>query len=329
MKTAIIGMGRMGTLRRDSLEAHPELELAAVCENRACAGDYGVPCYTDWQELLDKEKPEVVFVCTYNNVIKDIVCAALQRGCHVFAEKPPGRSLEETLEMKQAADNAPGKVLKFGFNHRLHNSIIEAKAMLDSGLLGKVVCARGAYGKAGALDFARQWRSNEEQAGGGILLDQGIHMLDLLLFFMGDLNVEWSGFDNLVWKDIALEDNAMAILRTRDGRRAMFHSSATQWRHLFRLELLCEEGYVTMNGLVTSTMSYGEEQVVIGHKDLAQATGRLGMPSEQVYYFESDQSWEMEMAEFAEAIQGKRAVTHGTVDDSIRLMRLIKEIYAK
>ncbi len=328
MKTAIIGMGRMGRLRRKNLQDQDLLELAAVCDTVKCQYD-DVVCYTDWRKLMEKEKPEVVFVCTYNDVISEIVCYALGKGCHVFSEKPPGRNLADVMAMKKAAENAPDCILKFGFNHRLHNSVLEASAILNSGQLGKVICARGAYGKAGAHDFATQWRSNEEIAGGGILLDQGIHMLDLLLYFMGDLELVSSIVDNYAWKDMSLEDNAMAMLKTADGRSAMLHSSATQWRHIFRLELLCESGYINLEGLITSTMSYGEERVRVGYKDIDQLTGKLGMPTEQIYYFDADQSWDLEVQEFVGAIKGIAPVVHGTIDDSVRLMALIEDIYKK
>lgn len=328
MKTAIIGMGRMGRLRMETLKGQNLLKLVAVCDSNSCKYD-GIACYSDWRELLDKENPEVVFVCTYNNVISEIACEALKRGCHVFSEKPPGRNKQDVVNIQKAYEKTQGQVLKFGYNHRLHNSVLEAKAVLDSGQLGKVVCARGAYGKAGAPDFASQWRSDVSQAGGGIMLDQGIHMLDLLFYFMGNLKVVKSVVDNFVWKNIPMEDNAMAILRTEDGRSAMLHSSATQWRHLFRLELLCEKGYIHLEGLITSTMSYGEESVRIGHKDIDQITGKLGMPTEQIYYFDSDQSWELEMKEFVDAIEGKAPIVNGTVEDSVRIMGLIEDIYAQ
>jgi predicted dehydrogenase len=329
MKTAIIGMGRMGRLRKIHLQEQNLLELTAVCDIApAKDGEEDLAVYADWRELLERENPEVVFVCTYNDAIPDIVCAALKRGCHVFSEKPPGRTLADVLKMEAAARAAPGCVLKFGFNHRLHNSVLEARALLDSGQFGRVVCARGVYGKAGALDYARQWRSDKEKAGGGILLDQGIHMLDLLLYFMGDINLAHSISANYVWKDIPLEDNVMALLRTPDGRSALFHSSATQWRHLFRLELLCEGGYIHLEGLATTTRSYGEETVRVGYKDLPQNTGKLGMPGEQVYYFDSDQSWSLELQEFVRAIRGKGPVIHGSISDAVRLMRLVEEMYA-
>lgn len=331
MKTAIIGMGRMGRLRRDLIAHNKALNLVAVCDFSAShldSAESTVAHYSDWRKLLDQERPDVVFVCTYNNVIPDIVCEALARGCHVFSEKPPGRYVEDALRMKRAKDAASGQVLKFGFNHRLHNSVMEAQAMLESGRLGRIVCARGVYGKAGAQDFASQWRSNPQMAGGGILLDQGIHMLDLLMYFMGDLNLVASAVDNLVWKDIPMEDNAAAIMRSSSGGLVLFHSSATQWCHVFRLELQCENGYLHLEGLNTSTKSYGEEIIRVGYKNLDNKFGKIGMPNEQIYYFNDDNSWSYEIDEFISAINhGPGLIQHGTIDDAVRLMSLVWDIY--
>jgi predicted dehydrogenase len=330
MKTAIIGLGRMGVLRKNWVQRQEGLRLTALCDlaSPPQAPLEDAAFYTDWRELLECEKPELVFVCTYNDAIADVVCAALEHGSHVFAEKPPGRNLADTLRMKAALDRAPGRILKFGFNHRWHNSVLEAISLLESGRLGRVVVARGVYGKAGSPEAAGwQWRNDPAKAGGGILLDQGIHMLDLLLYFMGDLHLVKSLVANYVWKDLPLEDNAMALLSTPDGRAALFHSSTTQWRHLFRLELLCEDGYVHLEGLNTGSRSYGEETVRIGYKELNPSLGRFGMPGERIYYFTTDDSWQLEMEEFLEAVDGGAPLRHGTIDDAIRLMRLVEEIY--
>ena len=177
MKTAIIGVGKMGHLRIESILKQSVLKITALCDPILEKSPIeSIPLYKEWKNLLDQEKPDVVFVCTYNNAIKDIVCTALEMGCHVFSEKPPGKNLKETLSMQNTSLKASQQILKFGFNHRLHNSIMEAKALVDSGIFGKIVCARGTYGKAGSTDFSQQWRSDKEKAGGGILLDQGIHM---------------------------------------------------------------------------------------------------------------------------------------------------------
>ena len=225
-EVVIIGMGRMGKTRLEAMVRHGGYHIKAVCDSRNDAlHGYRCRAYTEWKECIDAEKPDIVVVCTINAVIPDVVCYALEKGCHVFSEKPPGRNLDDTLRMKKSYEKRQRRILKFGFNHRYHNSVIEAKSLIESGFLGNVVAARGVYGKAGNL-AKDEWRNRLELSGGGILLDQGIHMLDLLRYFVGDF-VEISGFtDNLVWKGSAGEDTALR----RCGR------STARWRPFIQVQ---------------------------------------------------------------------------------------------
>ena len=326
-KTVIIGMGRMGRTRYRAMKEHGGFDVTAVCDlHEIDEFDGLINTYSDWRRCIDIEKPQVVVVCTVNSVIPDVVCYALEHGCHVFSEKPPGRTLEDALRMKAAADVRKDQVLKFGFNHRYHNSIIEAKSLIDSGLLGEVVSARGVYGKAADYE-RREWRNDLSIAGGGILLDQGIHMLDLLRYFVGDFeNVD--GFtDNLVWKSSATEDSAFVTMRTRDGKVATMNSSAIQWKHKFDLDITLTNGYIALNGLLTSTKSYGEEKITYYKRDLEQRSGKLGNPTEYTLCFDEDQSWDLEIAEFYEALFDGATIRNGTPEDAVKVMELIDRIY--
>lgn len=323
----IIGMGRMGRTRYESMTRHGGYAIKAVCDSNAeLLDNYQCRKYTDWKQCIDAEKPSAVVVCTYNAVIPDVVCHALERGCHVFSEKPPGRNLGDTLRMKDAFLSTSGQVLKFGFNHRYHNSVIEAKSLIESGFLGEVVAARGVYGKAGNL-VKDEWRNHVELSGGGILLDQGIHMLDLLRYFVGDFT-EISGFtDNLVWKESRGEDTAFATMRTADGKVATLNSSAIQWKHKFDLDIVLSNGYIALNGLLTSTRSYGEERITYYRKDLEVKSGKLGNPTEYTMCFDEDSSWDYEMKEFYDAVDSGKPIINGTIDDAEQVMRLIETVY--
>ena len=330
VKTVIIGMGRMGKTRYDAMKRHGGYEIVGVCDtNLASLEGYEEAAFTDWHECLKQCGMEAVIVCTYNVAIAEIVCHALAMGCAVFSEKPPGRNLEDTLRMKAAYEQGPNKVLKFGFNHRYHNSVIEAKALLDSGVLGEIVCARGVYGKAGTPAFQDEWRNDKGISGGGIMLDQGIHMLDLMYYFMGKFTNIQSSVDQLVWRDMPTEDSAFSILRTADGKVASLHSSAIQWRHIFNLDLICTEGFISLNGLLTSTMSYGEERITYYRKDLSCETGGLGKPVEHTMCFDTDESWDYEMQEFYEAVVEKKPIVQGTIEHAENLMEMLEEIYGK
>ncbi len=327
--TVIIGMGRMGKTRFDAMKRHGGYRITGVCDkNEEVLKEYGVNTYIDWKKCIDRENPQIVAVCTVNAVIPDVVCYALQHGCSVFSEKPPGKNLKDTLRMKDCFAHASGQVLKFGFNHRYHNSIIEAKSLIDSGFLGEAVAARGVYGKAGDLE-RDEWRNDTEISGGGILLDQGIHMLDLLRYFIGEFESVTGFADNLIWKGSAGEDTAFAILRTGDGKTATLHSSAIQWKHKFDLDIILTDGYIALNGLLTSTKSYGEERITYYKKDLEMESGKLGNPAEYTMCFDEDQSWNHEMSEFYDAVCGKCSIKNGTIDDAEKVMRLIESVYGK
>lgn len=325
--TAIIGMGRMGNTRYQAITRHGGFRVTAVCDTREeVLEPFSEEHFSDWRTCLEKMRPSVVIVCTINAVIPEVVCHALEHGCHVFAEKPPGRSLGDALRMQQCYCGKKGQVLKFGFNHRYHNSVIEAKSLIESGFLGDVVSARGVYGKAADLT-KDEWRNHVELAGGGILLDQGIHMLDLLRYLVGDFT-EVDGFtDHLVWKKSGGEDTAFAMMQTADGKVAMLHSSAIQWKHKFDLDITCTNGYIALNGLLTSTRSYGEERITYYKRDLRQESGKIGNPTEYTMCFDEDFSWDWEMKEFYDALEGKRKIMNGTIEDAVGVMKLIEGIY--
>ena len=326
-RTVIIGMGRMGKTRYDAMRIHGGYLVTGICDtNETMLAEYKEHKYNDWKKCIDIEKPEIVIVCTVNAITPDVVCYAIGKGCHVFAEKPPGRNLDDALRIERTFREHKEIVLKFGFNHRYHNSVIEAKSLIESGLLGDVVAARGVYGKAGNLGI-HEWRNDLSVAGGGILLDQGIHMLDLLRYMVGDFT-EISGFtDKLVWKDAMAEDTAFATLRTSDGKVATLNSSAIQWKHKFDLDIILTDGYIALNGLLTSTNSYGEERITYYKKDLEKKSGKLGNPIEYTLSFDEDSSWDLEMKEFYGAISKHEQIKNGTIEDAVSVMKLITAVY--
>ncbi len=327
-RTAIIGMGKMGQVRKRELDAHPKFEVVCLCDLQEDLTDKypGLLFRKDWHETLENEL-DAVFVCTYNNISPDIVCAALEKGCHVFCEKPPGCSVDDVKRIISAEKSVNGKILKFGFNHRFHYAVMEAKAIIDSGRYGQILWARGIYGKAGGLSFARDWRADKSIAGGGILLDQGIHMLDLMRYLLGDFT-EVKGFvENLYWKDIELEDNAFVLMKTAAGKVAMVHSSATQWKHKFSLDIFMENGYLSVNGLLTSTRSYGDETITFAKKQFEDETLAFGRPREETIFFDRDESLRLELEEFYDCIVGKKECFQGNSEDALKVMQLVEKIY--
>ena len=328
IQVAIIGMGKMGRIRKQVLDAHPGFKVVAFCDlNSELADEFPDLTFSiNWEKILNCDLDAVV-VSAYNKVAPDIVCQALEKGLHVFCEKPPGKSVEDVNRIITAEKTTPNAVLKFGFNHRFHSAIIEAKSIIDSGKHGNILWGRGIYGKAGGLYFEKDWRSNKELAGGGILLDQGIHMLDLMRFFLGEFVEVKSFVENCYWKDVPLEDNAFALMKTGEGKVAMIHSSATQWKHKFSLDLFMENGYLSVNGILSSTRSYGEESITIATKQFETETRAFGRPREETIYFDTDNSWQFEIEEFYDCITGKKQRPQGNSDDALQVMKLVDMIY--
>jgi predicted dehydrogenase len=238
LRVGIAGFGVVGKRRRDAIDRHPQMITTAVCDvtfpqSGTTSGD--LKCFHHYKELLNEEL-DILFVCLPNYLAAEVTIAGLERGLHVFCEKPPGRDVADIEKVIVAEKKCPKQVLMYGFNHRYHESIREALKVIKSGDLGYLINARGIYGKSMIIPFSGGWRAERAQSGGGILLDQGIHMVDLMRLFCGEFTQVYSFVNNAFWKH-DVEDNAYALMRTDSGVIGMIHSSATEWRHRFRLEL--------------------------------------------------------------------------------------------
>lgn len=328
LRTGIVGYGRIGRVRHQAMRENGSFLVTAIADPRPealAAAPAGSAVHQDYRELLGFDL-DVVFVCTPNNISANVAVQALDAGKHVFCEKPPGRTPAELDAIVTAQRRHPRLKLKFGFNHRYHDAVREAVALVRGGSLGRLLWMRGLYGKSGGLGFEDDWRSRRDIAGGGILLDQGIHMVDLFRLFAGDFE-EVKSFVTTAYWDIDVEDNAFALLRNGEGQVAMLHSSSTQWKHLFSLEAFLSEGYVAVNGILSGTRSYGREQLVVARRQFDGDGYVLGRPREEVTHFDADLSWRRELEEFARCVQEDAPIVHGTVRDAVEALRLVYRIY--
>ena len=241
INVGIAGYGIVGKRRGDCINKNQHMNLVAVCDrNYETTGEFddGVYYYPYYNDLLN-HGIDALFVCLTNDVAAEVTIAALNRGIHVFCEKPPGQNLEQVSNVIQTEKKFSNLKLKYGFNHRYHESIKDAFTIINSGKLGNILDLNAVYGKSKVVTATgpnADWRSKREVAGGGILLDQGIHMVDLIRYFTGDFEEVHSFISNNYW-EYDVEDNAYAIMRSADGKVAMLQSSATQWRHDFRLHI--------------------------------------------------------------------------------------------
>jgi predicted dehydrogenase len=326
LRVGIAGYGVVGQRRREYIDKRLDMQVVAVCDRNFTADDReidGARGYVNYADLL-KEELDVLFVCLTNDVAAEATVAGLEKGLHVFCEKPPGRDLADIAKVMDCAKTRPGQKLKYGFNHRYHDSVREALALVHSGSMGKVVNLRGLYGKSTIIDFRspNHWRTKREIAGGGILLDQGIHLVDLIRLFGGEFTEVSSFISNDFWHH-DVEDNAYAIMRTADGVVAMLNSSATQWRHRFQLEITLEKGMIMLSGILSGSKSYGAETLTISWAGADDA----GDPKEQTTRYNQDPSWADEIAEFADAIREDRSIVNGSVNEAFKTMQLVYRIY--
>ena len=330
IKVGIAGFGKMGKLRYELLKKEKNAEVVGIYEiknnfedsNKFLNNEF--KCKT-FDELINLDL-DAVFICTYPSHSAEYTIKCLRKGINVFCEKPPSISLEELTIVKDSLDDNQ-VVLKYGFNHRYHYSVIEAKKIIESGELGKLIWIRGVYGKAGSLDFNLNWRNYKKHSGGGILIDQGIHMIDLIRYLsQQNFTKVFALVQNLFW-DIESEDNVFATLQSDSNLTAMIHSSATQWRHKFLLEMCFEEGYINIDGFLSQTRSYAPEKLIVGRREFEDITFAMGKPKENVTWFENDDSWQHEIDEFINAISGKKKIKNGNIQDAMETMKLVDEIY--
>jgi len=326
MKVGIAGYGVVGKRRKECVMQHPYMELIAVCDRAfPCdeVTDNDINYYQSYNALL-KDELDVLIVCLTNEIAAEVTIAGLKNGLHVFCEKPPGRNVEDIYKVIDVEKQCSDKKLMYGFNHRYHDSVMEAFRIIKSKELGEVINIRGVYGKAQLITFNQpDWRTKREIAGGGVLLDQGIHMVDLMRLFAGEFSEVHSFIENSHW-NYDVEDNAYALMRTKDGKVAMLNSSATQWRHRFHLDINLEKGSLILGGILSGSKSYGAETLTVVS---ANPNNDHGDPKEVTTRYNTDPSWYTEIEEFADCILNNKEITSGTSDDALQTMKLVYKIY--
>ena len=326
LRVGIAGFGVVGRRRKDCIDRHPHMDVVAVCDqtfdDEGTLAN-GTHYCRDYRRLLAKEL-DVLIVCLTNDIAPEVTIAGLESGLHVFCEKPPGRSVEDIVRVITHERRHPALKLMYGFNHRYHESVQDSLAILRSGELGRVINMRGVYGKAKLITFNQpDWRTKREIAGGGVLLDQGIHMVDLMRLLGGDFTEVHSFISNSHW-GYDVEDNAYALMRTADGVVGMLNSSATQWRHRFHLDINLDRGSLILGGILSGTKSYGAETLTVVRAD---PDNDRGDPKEVITRYNRDPSWDEEINAFADAILNDKPVLSGTSDDALRTMQLVFKIY--
>ena len=315
MKVAIVGCGLIGRKRAAALAG---AELAVCCDLvLARAQALGAAATTDWRAAVTAPDVDIVVVATTHDMLAPIASAAVRAGKHVLIEKPGARRAAELDAVIDAA--RPSSVLiRIGFNHRYHRAFRQAREIFASGALGPLMFVRGRYGHGGRPGYESEWRARPELSGGGEMIDQGIHLIDLARWFLGDFPKVRGRAGTFFWT-MPVEDNAFLLLETSAGQVAFLHAGWTEWKNLFSFEIMGRTGKLEISGLGGS---YGVERLAF-----YRMSAEMGPPETTIWeYPMADDSWEREFAAFLEDIRLGRPPSPGPADAQAAL-RIVETVY--
>jgi predicted dehydrogenase len=321
LSVGILGCGLIGKKRAAALGPHRLVAVADPDKKRAdsLAFDFpGARAYGDASDLLSHPGLEVVVIATTHDQLSPLALQAVRAGKHVLVEKPAGRNHAELDAVSRVALDKR-LVVKVGFNHRFHPSVAKAREILAGPQPGPLMFIRARYGHGGRVGYDQEWRAVRKISGGGELIDQGIHLIDLARVFLGDFS-EASGYlPTYFWK-MEVEDNAFMLLKTRSGQAAWLHATWTEWKNTFSFEIFARNAKLHWEGLGGS---YGTERLTY-----YPMKPEMGPPEAQVFEFPAgDRSWVLEFENFAEAIRrGLRP--DGDVQDGLAALAIVDKLYA-
>ncbi len=323
IKFAVIGCGLIGRKRIAALSKLPAASVRCACDLDAIrAADaaqlaHGCAAATDYRTVVRDPQVEAIVISTLNNSLAPIALAAVNSGKHVLVEKPAGLNSAQLRAVQEAAERTGARV-RIGFNHRYHPALQKARELIDSGELGPLMFLRARYGHGGRVGYDREWRSNSATSGGGELIDQGVHLIDLARWFLGDFEKVEGHAVTSFW-DMKVDDNAFLSLRTAKGQTAWLHASCTEWKNLFSFEIYGRSAKIAIDGLGGS---YGTERL-----SLYRMLPEMGPPETTIFeYPRGDQSWSAELEAFIADIQLRRQPEPG-LPDGIRTLEIVEHIY--
>ncbi len=322
MRFALIGCGKIGIKRAESMPNGSSLfgcYDSNIQNAKNFAAEFNVNAYENLENLINSKEIEAVIIATTHDRLSELTRIVLNAKRHVFVEKPGAISYGE---FKAIAKIAKEKNLKIhvGYNHRYHPAIIDAFKIVAKGGIGPIMFIRGRYGHGGRVGYEKEWRADKSKSGGGELIDQGTHLLDLAIGLLGPVNLDYAAIPTYFWK-MDVEDNAFLSVKNSNGSLAFLHASCTEWKNMFSLEIYGETGKLEITGL---GRSYGLETLTF-HKMKPE----MGPPETETWtYPESDKSWMHELKDFVEDID-TGLNNSDNVESSMEILRIIEEVYQK
>lgn len=320
MQVAIIGCGLIGqkrakTLKHCRLAACVDTERERALHMAKQFPDCAV--YTEWQSVIARNDIDIIIIATTHVSLAEITKAAVKENKHVLVEKPAGRKAADIHSIIEASKNSQSLV-RVGFNHRYHRAFRKARELVDQQRIGDLMFIRARYGHGGRIGYDQEWRANPLLSGGGELIDQGVHLIDLARWFLGDFT-DINGAAHTYYWNMPVDDNGFLLLKTAKQQVAFLHASCTEWKNLFSFELYGKLGKIDIQGLGGS---YGLEKIT-HYKMLPE----MGPPETQAWeYPMADDSWEFEFNEFLEDIQTKRQPS-ANLNDAWAALHIVEKIY--
>ncbi|MGA7741379.1 MAG: Gfo/Idh/MocA family oxidoreductase [Polyangia bacterium] len=319
MNVGIVGCGLIGRKRAQSLGAGKLVACSDAVLDRAqaLAAEHGAQAVADWREMVTRPEVQMVVVATTHDGLAPVTLAAVEAGKHVLVEKPAARRASELAAVIEAA-RSRGVLVRVGFNHRYHPALRKAHEMFVAGAVGPLMYLRARYGHGGRVGYQKEWRARPEVSGGGELIDQGMHLIDLARWFAGEF-VQVDGLAGNWFWDMPVEDNAFLLLRTAEKKVAFMHCSCSEWKNLFSFEAFGRDGKLEVQGLGGS---YGVERLT-HYRMLPE----MGPPETTSWdYPRADDSWAAELADFYQDVALGRSPAPG-LSDAAAALRVVERIY--
>lgn len=320
IRVGLIGCGLMGVKRAQAIPGARLLACTDIQMTRAqTLAERHAQCqvYTAWRDLVQSPDLDVIIISTQHHTLAEMTYAAIVANKHVLVEKPAARHFEELLPAMDALKKHPVCV-RVGFNHRYHRALQKAHTLIQEGVLGSLMYLRARYGHGGRLGYDKEWRAQPELSGGGELIDQGVHLIDLSRWILGEFT-EVSGFAHTYFWDMPVDDNGFLLLKTAQQQVAFLHASCTEWKNIFSMEIYGKKGKLTIEGLGGS---YGTEKLTWHHM-----LPHMGPPETVIWeYPMADNSWELEWQAFMEDIRLQREPSP-TLKDAYEALKIVGKIY--
>jgi UDP-N-acetyl-2-amino-2-deoxyglucuronate dehydrogenase len=328
LKVAVIGLGDISSIHLAAIQLNPDAELVAVCdinEDLKTSIDPQVNFYTDYQVMLENEALDCAHICLPHYLHYPVTKACVEKGVHVFQEKPLALNTNEGMELLKLEEENPNVKICVCFQNRYNESFEKLHEIVKKGSCGDVVGIKGIVTWYRPRDYyeVKPWRGSMKYAGGGVMMNQSIHTLDLMQRLGGDIEAIRGSIDQLLHYDIEVEDTAAAHIQFRNGAKGLFFATiANAENSSVELEILFEkERFTIKDGILSRVHESGQKE------DIAEDTK---LPGSKFYYGAShvkliNHFYDSIIQNTQKYVQVKDAITSIIMIDAIRKSSELKE----